>query len=654
VRWGYNELDALTILEIAAALAVIGVGAMLFRDDPRIRRVLSPVRTWSRSRLTTASLPTVVVLTAVVSLAAVFRIAVGMAATTPAVFGDELVYSSLAKAWATQGEPLLRGSVDVGDSLLVPLFVAPAYRFSATGADAYATLKVMNAIAVSLAAVPAYFLARRVVSRAWSCGVAALTVAVPWTWYAAFVLTESLFYPAFVTFALVLVLTLERPTWRRQLLLVAWLALLCAIRAQALAIGGGVLVAIALMALLERSVRATARAYAPTLGLIGVVAVMGVSLSAAGVEIPTESHHVLFNSLDRVLGIGKWAAWNVGGYAFAGGIVLVAAFPLALAGMLGRRRTTSERSVAVMAVSLAVALLASVALLSASPYGLNVLHERNLFYVTPLLLVCFVHWLANGMQRPRSLTALVAPVAILLPAIVPEIYVVERVNNIDVPTMSFFGRLVAEAPDVDLRLWLVALPVAGVAIVVLARRPLFPLLAVVLAFLAVTTSNDREGEFTMTQDRALGWVDHALPDKPQVTIVHLGYSGPPGSCAYVAAQEQDKFVVWTEFFNTAVGPVEHVYDDVRSSGLSSPKLGFGTGGLVVKDGQPYAPRYVVMDSRQPIVGERLARFDLASLGSPHQDGASLTLWAVDPPLRVLPHAQPLADRPDERACQASQ
>jgi hypothetical protein len=37
-------------------------------------------------------------------------------------------------------------------------------------------------------------------------------------------------------------------------------------------------------------------------------------------------------------------------------------------------------------------------------------------------------------------------------------------------------------------------------------------------------------------------------------------------------------------------------------------------GVLGESGRPFGPRYAVLDSRQPVVGQRLARFDLARLG----------------------------------------
>ena len=61
--------------------------------------------------------------------------------------------------------------------------------------------------------------------------------------YTETLMTENAFYPLFALASLVLVLTLERPTALRQLLLLATCAVCFATRAQAIALFGAALVA---------------------------------------------------------------------------------------------------------------------------------------------------------------------------------------------------------------------------------------------------------------------------------------------------------------------------------------------------------------------------------------------------------------------------
>ncbi len=130
----------------------------------------------------------------------------------------------------------------------------------------------------------------------------------------------------------------------------------------------------------------------------------------------------------------------------------------------------------------------------------------------------------------------------------------------------------------------------------------------------------------------------------------MGFTRPDQPCRELADYEQQGLVLWTEFFNRDVGRVVHVSEQVKRDLVTSPEVTVGRGGVIFKDGRPFAPPYAVLDSRQPIVGDRLARFDLASLGQIFPDGASLTLWKVDPPLRLLAHAQPLPPRADGGEC----
>ena len=104
---------------------------------------------------------------------------------------------------------------------------------------------------MSLAAIPAFFLARRVVARGYALLAALLAVAVPSLAYTGTVMTENAFYPLFLAFVLVLVAALERPKPLWVALLLALLGLAYATRVQAVALGPAVLLAPLLLALFE-------------------------------------------------------------------------------------------------------------------------------------------------------------------------------------------------------------------------------------------------------------------------------------------------------------------------------------------------------------------------------------------------------------------
>jgi hypothetical protein len=619
--------------------------------DRLVAPALAPVASLGRRcSAAVAAVPTVIALTVVVAVASVLRIALGAAATIPTVLGDELLYVNLAKSFARFGQPLLRGKLDLGQSLLYPLFISPAYAFAANGGAAFGVVKAMNAVAMALTAVPAYFLGRRVLSRGWSLGVAALAVSAPWLGYTSLSMTESLFYPVFTLFAVVFVSVLERPTVFRQVTVLVTLAVLVGIRPQALVLVGSVVAAIVIEGRFEGSIRRSCRTYRLILVLLAGAVGAGLVAAAVGLPVPASGYSGLFNFRYGVVGVAKWTVWNLATYELAVGVVALVALPVALRRLLRRAASGSEHALGIAVVTLCVPMLLSVAALSASPYGLGILHERNLFYVTPLVLTCFAYWLSHGLDRPRSLALGSALAAVAVAASVPE-RILRLTNNVDGPTASYVMEFKRVAPGVSTQLWLAAAAAVGAGAFLFGKRLLFPVAAVVLAFASVATASDYAGPLTPSQDRALGWVDRALPRGATATLVHVDLTRPNVPCAEVAEYEQQGLLVWTEFFNTSVDRLVHVYGTRGRDNLSAPLLTVGPGGELLDAGRTLSPRYVVVDSRQPVAGARIARFDLSSLGSGFQDGASLTLWKVERPLRLAgsPPA-PLPPRADGRGC----
>ena len=113
LRRGFGVLDPVLVLEVAAALLVVGVGSRVLPAGQRVTSIIRIDLLDARPGRGRLRVATVVVLSAIVALAAVFRVALDTANHTPKVLGDELIYSGLAKGWAVHGEPLLRGSLDV-------------------------------------------------------------------------------------------------------------------------------------------------------------------------------------------------------------------------------------------------------------------------------------------------------------------------------------------------------------------------------------------------------------------------------------------------------------------------------------------------------------------------------------------------------------
>src|SRR5204863_1535840 len=112
--------------------------------------------------------------------------------------------------------------------------------------DGYSLLKALQAVTMSLAAVPVYLWGRGVVRPSLALVAAALTLAVPGLVYSGLILTEVAFYPLLVVAAWAMAEALVRPTLGRQTLFVAAVLAATATRLQAVALVPAFLTALAL------------------------------------------------------------------------------------------------------------------------------------------------------------------------------------------------------------------------------------------------------------------------------------------------------------------------------------------------------------------------------------------------------------------------
>jgi len=130
-------------------------------------------------RARAVAVPTWLWLGGIVVVSAVVRIALAHRMVAPWIMVDELIYSELAKSFAAHGQFLVRDVPSHGYGFVYPILIAPAWRLFASVTDAYTAAKAIDSVLMSLAAVPAYFLARRVVRPATALVAAGLAVAVP-------------------------------------------------------------------------------------------------------------------------------------------------------------------------------------------------------------------------------------------------------------------------------------------------------------------------------------------------------------------------------------------------------------------------------------------------------------------------------------------
>ena len=193
----------------------------------------------ARSRL--AAVPAGVWLASIVLASIALRAALAGRTASPWIMVDELIYSELAKSFASGGNFLVRGVPSNGYGFVYPILIAPAFRIGSVP-TAYHVAKIVNAVVMSLTAIPVYLLARRLLSMRLSLVAAGLAVLIPSMLYTETLMTENAFYPLFSLAVLALVAMLEAPTARNQVLLLAACALCYVTRAQAVALVGAALV----------------------------------------------------------------------------------------------------------------------------------------------------------------------------------------------------------------------------------------------------------------------------------------------------------------------------------------------------------------------------------------------------------------------------
>src|SRR5262249_42255703 len=132
---------------------------------------------------------------------------------SPWLFTDELELSQISRAIEATGHGARRGEPYFWQTLYTWL-IAPAWAIKSTS-TAYAVVRYVGVIVMTLTVVPTYFLARTIVSPRAALFAAAGAASVPALAYAPMVLEEPLSYPyaALAFLAMAMALARRRPVW---------------------------------------------------------------------------------------------------------------------------------------------------------------------------------------------------------------------------------------------------------------------------------------------------------------------------------------------------------------------------------------------------------------------------------------------------------
>ena len=343
------------------------------------------------------ALPVQAALAAVVAVSFVARSLLALLHVTPYYLPDEYLYPALARSLATTGHPLVRGASAHFPALLQPLLTAPLQLFDTH--TAFRLTQSFDALAMSLAAIPVYLLARRLGLSGWfAVGCAAVAVTTPDMLYAGFTLADPVAYPLVLTAVYAGVCSLDRPTRRTQLAFLVWSGLATFTRAQYVVLP---LAFVGAAVVLDR--RHALRNFRFTGALLALVALATLALGPgrfAGVYSGGAHRHV---PLAAAL---HWVGRDAVLLAYAAGWVLV---PGALVGLLSVRWRV-EKAFAAFTVCIAGVLIAESGWIAA--IDSERFQERYLMTLLPLVPLAFGIYLRRGAPHRRVVAALA--VALLL------------------------------------------------------------------------------------------------------------------------------------------------------------------------------------------------------------------------------------------------
>ena len=534
-----------------------------------------------------------------VVVSAGIRYALARRIVAPWIMVDELVYSELAKSFADSGRFLLRGEHTAAYGLVYPAVLSPAWAAFSRIPQAYAAAKVINSVVVSLAAVPAYLLARRVLSRPYAVGAAVLAMSVPTLLFAGMLMTENAFYPAFLLAALAMVVWLERPDLTRTLLLFGAFVLAYLTRAQAVAILPAMATAPFLVSG-RRALREFRWFYAAGAAAVAlVVAVqLGRGRSIFGVF---GAYEVAGHAGYTAGGVFHWWVYHWEELILSLGVLPFVA--LLVLAVTGRGRPRPERAFLAAAVTLSFWLVLEVATF-ASEQSLRV-EERNMFYVAPLFLTALMLWLERSCPRPRLIAWPAAAGAVALVTALPYTKLIGLPAVSDTTALLPLWSIAPSFGGIPNLRWVVLVAALAACAVFLLVPARYALVVPLLVFVYFGISQKPiEGKYRQASILDLfqgitashpDWVDRAVGRDADVTLIWSGNT--------------DKYSVWeNEFFNRSVRRFYYTSSPLQGDLPEQPLAADRDTGLMRgPDGRVVHADYVLTDGTVDVGGRVVAQ-----------------------------------------------
>lgn len=585
--------------------------------------------TVTRTRNWIAAVPSWLWLGALVFASTALRLALAKPHPAPWVFPDELIYANLAESFAKTGSFALRESPGLqGYGPGYPLLIAPAYAVFDDLAHAFAAVKAINALVMSLAAVPVYLIARRLVPIWLALVAAGLALAIPSFLYTGTILTENAFYPAFAAAVFGMFAALERPTFWRQLGALALIGVAFLIRAQAVSLGAAFVTAIAAVCLVEARAagRLSARELARRLDVfrvtwvaagvslllvLGVAAVRGTSPASA-----LGGYGVLADSNYSPSDVARWIVYHIAEIDLYLGILPMAALLVLVFEAFGRRTLPRPlRLFGLLAASIVVwmTLVVSATASHIAAGGVGRIEERNLFHIAPLFLIALVVWVARGLPRVWPAAAVAALLAGGLPGAIPyDVFanlgaLSDTLALIPLWNIVFFGHI--QAATLPALVIVCSLAAAGLFLVLPRRLAFLPIALVLGWFVLLQLPLERQINATShgVLEQGLGgrreWIDEKVGGDARVAALWTGDGNP-------------MTMIQNAFFNRSVHPVLTLDGAAPPPGLvpqQSASIDPATGDVRAADGAPVQADYALAGPQVRLSGRQVARDPVTGL-----------------------------------------
>jgi dolichyl-phosphate-mannose-protein mannosyltransferase len=540
------------------------------------------------------------ILAALIALSTVLRAIAGLQVPTPWIAADEMIYAELGRSLWETGHLGILGQDAPFYSLVHPALIGLPLALFDTGFG-YDVARVLQALVMSLTAVPVFLWGSRLISERWALGAAALTLTIPGFAYSGLLMTETVFLPAMTLAAWAMWRVLVDPSPRAQALLLGAIVLAVLTRLQGLVLIPVFVLAALLFAAAGRS-WTPLRRVGPALGAIAVLGVLWLVIGGFGAYGPAgKASYDVADSLRFVL------------YHAADALLLVGVVPACAVAALVLRREPDDRLRAYLAVAIALSagLIAEVGVFASRYVGR--LAERDLLGLVPVAFLGLALWLDRGAPRTRVAASLVALGTAALALALPLGKLVHKAALPD----AFALVPVWELGSYEAVVW----GFVGIAVLAFALLPRSALVAVPVALALVFGATSFEAS-RFAADEAIGLKqaffagDPEWVDKTATGDVAYFYDGEPHWNAvweYVFWNRKVRRVYWFDGTKRVPGP------------LPQERVAPGADGTLAAD----TPPFLLASTAFAFFGSKVASIDQVGLV---QKG--LVLWQIEPPLRL--------------------